>query len=150
MKFLGIPEKPMGEAIVVELNNNLSEIARLARIVNDFAQRHQIEAQTTRNMNLALDEILTNIISYGYDAGGEHRIIARFSLERGNWTVEVEDDGKPFNPLDAREPDTNQSLEERRIGGLGIHLVRKNVDELEYRRQKDKNILVMKLKVKGA
>jgi serine/threonine-protein kinase RsbW len=62
----------------------------------------------------------------------------------------VEDDGKPFNPLDAPEPDTNQLLEERPIGGLGIHLVRKNVDELEYRRQKDKNILIMKLKLKGA
>jgi phosphoserine phosphatase RsbU/P len=150
IKFLMTAEKPMAEAVVVELKNDLSEIARLARIVDDFARHHQIEAQTTRNMHLALDEILTNIISYGYDNGGEHHIIARFNLERGHWTVAVEDDGKPFNPLDAPEPDTNQLLEERPIGGLGIHLVRKNVDELEYRRQKDKNILIMKLKLKGA
>jgi anti-sigma regulatory factor (Ser/Thr protein kinase) len=139
----------MNEALAVVLKNQLSEIERLARLVDDLGQRHQIESRIIYNMKLALDEILTNIISYGYDDGGEHRIIARFSLERGNWTVEVEDDGKPFNPLDAPEPDTNQLLEERPIGGLGIHLVRKNVDELEYRRQKDKNILVMKLKVKG-
>ena len=150
IKFLMTAEKPMAEAAVVELKNDLSEIARLARIVDDFARHHQIEAQTTRNMHLVLDEILTNIISYGYDNGGEHHIIARFNLERGHWTVAVEDDGKPFNPLDAPEPDTNQLLEERPIGGLGIHLVRKNVDELEYRRQKDKNILIMKLKLKGA
>jgi phosphoserine phosphatase RsbU/P len=150
IKFLMTAEKPMAEAVVVELKNDLSEIARLARIVDDFARHHQIEAQTTRNMHLVLDEILTNIISYGYDNGGEHHIIARFNLERGHWTVAVEDDGKPFNPLDAPEPDTNQLLEERPIGGLGIHLVRKNVDELEYRRQKDKNILIMKLKLKGA
>ncbi len=106
----------MNKALAVVLKNQLSEIERLARLVDDLGQRHQIESRIIYNMKLALDEILTNIISYGYDDGGEHRIIARFSLERGNWTVEVEDDGKPFNPLDAPEPDTNQLLEERPIG----------------------------------
>jgi sigma-B regulation protein RsbU (phosphoserine phosphatase) len=147
--FLSTEENVLAKAVIVELKNDLSEIARLALIVDDFAQRHQVESQTARKMNLVLDEILTNIISYGYDDSGEHWITASFNLERGYWTVEVEDDGKPFNPLDTPEPDTHQLLEERPIGGLGIHLVRKNVDELEYRRQKDKNILVMKMKVKG-
>lgn len=140
----------MSEAIAVELKNSLSEIARLKRIVDEFARRHQIEAQTLRNMDLALDEILTNIISYGYDEGGEHRIVIRLALEQGKWTVEVEDDGRPFNPLTAPAPDTKQLLEERPIGGLGIHLVRKNIDELDYRRQQDRNILIMRLNVKGA
>ena len=140
----------MSEAIAVELKNSLSEIERLKRIVDEFARRHQIEAQTLRNMDLALDEILTNIISYGYDEGGEHRIVIRLALEQGKWTVEVEDDGRPFNPLTAPAPDTKQLLEERPIGGLGIHLVRKNMDELEYRRQQDRNILIMRLNVKGA
>ena len=143
-------EKPLSEAIAVELKNSLSEIARLKRIVDEFARRHQIEAQTLRNMDLALDEILTNIISYGYDEGGEHRIVIRLALEQGKWTVEVEDDGRPFNPLTAPAPDTKQLLEERPIGGLGIHLVRKNIDELDYRRQQDRNILIMRLNVKGA
>ena len=62
----------------------------------------------------------------------------------------MEDDGRPFNPLNVPEPDTKQLLEVRPIGGLGIHLVRKLIDELEYRRQNDKNILIMKLKVKEA
>ena len=140
----------MSEAVTVELKNSLSEIARLAGIIDDFGQRHQIEPQSLYNMKLALDETLTNIISYAYADGGEHRIATRLSLEQGKWTVEVEDDGRPFNPLTASEPDTKQSLEKRPIGGLGIHLVRKLVDELEYRRQQDRNILVMRLKVKGA
>ena len=54
-------------------------------------------------MKLALDEILTNVISYAYDDAGEHHITIRFSLEQGKWTVEVEDDGRPFNPSDAPE-----------------------------------------------
>ena len=140
----------MSEVIAVELKNQLSEIERLARIVDDFGRRHQIEAQIIYNMKLALDEILTNIISYAYDDAREHIIVVRLSLDQEKWTVEVEDDGRPFNPLNAPEPDTKQLLGERPIGGLGIHLVRKLIDELEYRRQKDKNILFMKLKVKGA
>ena len=67
-------------------------------------------------MKLALDEILTNVISYGYDDAGEHHITARFSLEQGKWTAEVEDGGRPFNPLKAPVADTKQSLEERRSG----------------------------------
>jgi anti-sigma regulatory factor (Ser/Thr protein kinase) len=101
-------------------------------------------------MKLALDEILTNIISYAYDDAKEHIIVIRLSLDQEKWTVEVEDDGRPFNPLNAPEPDTKQLLGERPIGGLGIYLVRKLIDELEYRRQNDRNILVMRLKVKGA
>jgi serine/threonine-protein kinase RsbW len=140
----------MSEVIAVELKNQLSEIERLAHIVDDFGRRHQIEPQIIYTMKLALDEILTNIISYAYDDAKEHIIVIRLSLDQEKWTVEVEDDGRPFNPLNAPEPDTKQLLGERPIGGLGIHLVRKLIDELEYRRQNDRNILVMRLKVKGA
>ena len=140
----------MSEVIAVELKNQLSEIERLARIVDDFGRRHQIEVQIIYTMKLALDEILTNIISYAYDDAREHIIVIRLSLDQEKWTVEVEDDGRPFNPLNAPEPDTKQLLGERPIGGLGIHLVRKLIDELEYRRQNDRNILVMRLKVKEA
>jgi len=138
------------EAIVVELKNSLLEIKRLVRIADDFGQRHRLDAQTSHNVKLALDEILTNIISYAYADAREHSIVTRFHLEHGKLTVEVQDDGRPFNPLNAPEPDTNQLLEERPIGGLGIHLVRKLMHELEYRRQNDRNILVMKLKIKEA
>src|SRR6185295_7891269 len=111
---------------------------------------HRLSAEISHNLKVALDEILTNVISYAYADGGEHSIITRFALEQGELTVEVEDGGRPFNPLNAPEADTKQSLEERPIGGLGIHLVRKLIDELQYRRQNDRNILTMRLKVKEA
>ena len=150
LKYLRTTEETTSETIVVELKNNLSEIERLARIVDDYGRRHQFDAATLHNMKVGLDEILTNVISYAYADSGEHSIITRFFLEPGRLTIEVEDDGRPFNPLNASEPDTKQLLEERQLGGLGIHLVRKLIDELEYRRQNDRNILVMRLKVKGA
>jgi len=149
LKYLLPAGETTRESIVVELKNNLPEIERLARITDDFGLRHQLN-ETSHNMKVALDEILTNVISYAYDDAREHIIVIRLSLDQEKWTVEVEDDGRPFNPLNAPEPDTKQLLGERPIGGLGIHLVRKLIDELEYRRQNDRNILVMRLKVKGA
>jgi sigma-B regulation protein RsbU (phosphoserine phosphatase) len=148
LKYLRNREEMLSSAIVVELKNNLSEIERLTRIADDFGRRHHIDAEASHHLKVALDEILTNIISYAYADAEEHSIVTRFSLEQGQLTVQVEDDGRPFNPLNAPEPDTKQLLEERPIGGLGIYLMRKLMDEVEYRRQNDRNILVMKLKVK--
>ena len=150
LKYLLTAGETTSETIVVELKNNLPEIQRLAHLADDFGQRHQLNAETSHNLKVALDEILTNVISYAYADGGEHSILTRFSLEQGKLTIEVEDDGRPFNPLNAPEPDTKQLLGERSIGGLGIHFVRKLIDELEYRRQNDRNILIMKLKVREA
>jgi serine/threonine-protein kinase RsbW len=67
-------------------------------------------------------------------------------MELGELKAEVEDDGQPFNPLEAPEVDTTKPLEERTIGGLGIHLVRKLMDGLDYQRQGDRNLLTMKKK----
>ena len=150
LKYLLTAEETTSETIVVELKNNLPEIERLVHIADDFGRCHRLNAETLHNVKVALDEILTNVISYAYADGGEHSIIIRFSLEQGRLIIAVEDDGRPFNPLNAPEPDTKQLLEERPLGGLGIHLVRKLIDELEYRRQNDRNILVMRLKVKEA
>ena len=91
-----------------------------------------------------MGEILTNIISYGYTDSGEHEITVRLSIEPGEMRVDVEDDGKPFNPLEAPEVDTTKPLEERALGGLGVHLVRKLTDGLEYQRHEGKNLLIMK------
>ena len=84
----------MSEATVVELKNRLPEIERVARIADDFGQRHRLNAETSHNLKVALDEILTNTISYAYADAREHSIITRFYLEQGHLTVEVEDDGK--------------------------------------------------------
>lgn len=71
---------------------------------------------------------MSNVISYGYDDREEHKIIVCLLMQQGKLTVEVENDGRPFNPLDAPEPDIEKPLEERTLGGLGIHLVRNVMD----------------------
>jgi anti-sigma regulatory factor (Ser/Thr protein kinase) len=140
----------MTERISVRLENKITELLRMSQALEAFGQLHQIPAKVLHAANLSLDEILTNIISYGYDDGNEHQIILRFALETGELILEVEDDGRPFNPLELPEPDTTSPLEERPVGGLGIHFVRKLMDAVEYSRKDGKNLLVMKKKTKEA
>ena len=143
--YFGTTEK-MREELEIKLNNKVSELERFNQTLTEFGQRHGLAPKVVHDLNLALEEILTNIISYGYTDNREHEIKVRLSVQPGEVKAEVEDDGQPFNPLEAPEPDTAKSLEERTIGGLGIHLVRKLMDDLEYKRQGERNLLTMKKK----
>ncbi|MEW6545122.1 MAG: ATP-binding protein [Nitrospirota bacterium] len=133
----------MTEAVVVTLHNRLSELERLSEAVTSFGEGHRLPEKTLYALNLALDEIVTNIISYGYDDQADHQINLRLSIGDGEVTAEVEDDGKPFNPLEAPEPDVTKPIEERQVGGLGIHLTRKLMDRLAYERRQGKNRLLL-------
>ena len=133
----------MGEKVSIELKSELSELGRLAQIVAEFGQRHQLSSEAQFHTILALEEILSNVISYAYDDSKEHQISVCLLLEQGDLTVEVEDDGAPFDPLEAPEPDMQKPLKERPLGGLGIHLVRNVMDRLEYRRRDGRNLLIM-------
>jgi len=143
LRYFGTTEK-MSEKLEIKLNNKISELGRFNRTLTEFGRRHGLAPRLVHDLNLALEEILTNIISYGYPDNREHEIKVRLSVQPGEVKAEVEDDGQPFNPLEASEPDTAQSLQERTIGGLGIHLVRKLMDNLEYKRQGDRNLLTIK------
>jgi len=94
-------------------------------------------------LKLIFDELLNNVISYAYRDDAEHDIETRVELTGKRLTVTISDDGVPFNPLSLATPDTNLSLEEREIGGLGIHLVRNLVDDVSYQRRIDKNVMTM-------
>lgn len=137
----------MGDAVSVVLTNHLPEIQRLNGILEGFAEQHQLSQRVLYSVNLALDEILTNVISYGYEDGGEHQIQVRISLDADVLTAEVEDDGRPFNPLEQADPDLGAVPEDRPIGGLGIYLLKTMLDSVEYRNQGGRNLLVMKKRV---
>jgi serine/threonine-protein kinase RsbW len=136
----------MSEELEIKLNNKLSELEQFNHILTEFGRRRALAPKVVHDLHLAVEEILTNIISYAYTDGREHEIRLRLSAQPGEIKVEVEDDGRFFNPLEASEPDITQSLEERTLGGLGIHLVRKLMDGLEYKRQGDRNLLTIKKK----
>jgi phosphoserine phosphatase RsbU/P len=137
------PKEAEQSTVSVQLRNDLSEIQRLNQIVTEFAVQHDLAAELTFRVNLVLEEIVANVISYGYDDRLEHEISVRLSWQDPRIELEIKDDGRPFNPLEAPQPETESPLVEKPVGGLGIHLVRRMVDHLEYRREGDKNCLVL-------
>ncbi len=134
------------DMLILELKNEISEIERLSESVEKFGQDHNLPSRVLFDMTLVLEEIVTNVISYGFVGNGEHHIVVRLSLNQGVLTAAVEDDGRPFNPLEAPVSGTDAPLEKGPMGGFGIHIVRKAMDEIEYRRENNRNILVMSKK----
>jgi serine/threonine-protein kinase RsbW len=129
--------------LVLNLRNDQAEIVRLARLVTEFCARHGLAEATAAQLNLALDEAITNIIDYAYDDAGEHVITVRVSVMAGALTAELIDDGREFDPLLVAAADSATPLAERPVGGLGIHLVRHLVDDIRYRREGARNHLVL-------
>ena len=137
----------MKNELSVKLNNNKKEISRLKREFNKFGEFHQLPKKIFANMHVALEEVLTNVVKYGYTDEEEHQIVVHFRLKSNMIEVEVIDDARPFNILDVDEPITQIPFEEKSIGGLGIHLVKNLMDEVEYHRRKGLNQLFLRAKI---
>ena len=95
------------------------------------------------HIKLAAEEVIVNIISYAYPEGEGDIEINCSRRDDGALKIEIIDEGAPFDPLSLPEPDVNASLEERKICGLGIYLVRRVMDEMNYRREEGKNVLTL-------
>lgn len=130
--------------LTLRIENRLSEVERATEIVEAYCAEQGIAPAIAYRVQLAIEEILTNAIKYGFDDGKPHA--AEFSLRRDGeeLVLEISDDGKPFDPTQAPPPKLNAALEERRIGGLGVYLVRTMMDEIAYRRSDGRNHLVMR------
>ena len=133
-----------------KLKSKLSELNTLSRHIEDCGNVMELPQKCLFEINLGLDELFTNIISYGFEDELEHQI--KFSLAKDKETliVQVEDDGIPFDPLDASGPDLSQDIDSINIGGLGIHLVKKMMDDIDYQRVEGKNKLILRKSVDAA
>ena len=134
---------PHAAARSFTIGNDLAEIGRLAEAIDDFCGEHGLGGEVAHAFNLALDELLTNTISYGYDDAETHRITIGLSVSGPRVTAVVEDDGRAFDPTQAGEPDIEADLDDRPIGGLGIHFVRAMMDEIGYERVEGRNRLTL-------
>ena len=121
------------ESHELRIDNDIAEIGRVAALVDSVGADHKLPNEVIVALNVSLDEILNNIISYGYGDAGHHEIVVRLEIRSGRVEVVVEDDGKPFNPLAAPPPDL--AAEHHAVGGVGIHFVRNLTDELTYTRR---------------
>src|SRR5262245_60985548 len=123
------------------LTNDLAEVPRLAARVDAFGQSWNIPARIVGRFNVALEEAVTNAISYAFPDGGRHEIEVRVEFRGGELCASISDDGQPFDPLSQPAPDTRAGIAARKVGGLGIHLLRSLMQSVEYRRVNDRNVL---------
>ena len=116
-------------------------------MVDRFGTECSLSEDHLVTLNLILDEMVSNVIKYGYDDDQKHQIKVEVVVEPSLMTIEVQDDGKAFNPLEAPLPDFDIPLEQRRIGGLGVYIVKAMCDEVVYKRENERNILTMRKKL---
>jgi serine/threonine-protein kinase RsbW len=128
--------------VSLTIGSDINEIPRVSSALEAVMGNHGFPEEDILDTQLAVEEAVTNIILHGYrDGGGEILIQCRAS--RGIVEIQLEDRAPPFNPLSLPEPDLDGDIEARQIGGLGIFLVRRVMDEILYRFEEGKNILVL-------
>jgi serine/threonine-protein kinase RsbW len=135
-------------SITVRLPADLREIERLNRVIRQFGDLHEVPSRVLYAVNLALDEVVTNVVRHGFDNPKEEEVVAHVTARSREVVTEVTDAGRTFDPLTVPPPDLTAPLSERSLGGLGIHLIRSLMDEVEYRRENGKNVLTMRKRIR--
>lgn len=126
------------------IGNRRADVAAFSDVFEGFCLTHRIETVVMRAFQVAFDELLTNIVDYAHSDGDDHSIEVRLRLADHLMQAEVIDSGAPFNPLlDSHAPDVGLEIGDRPVGGLGIHLVRTLMDEVSYRRERERNHLLL-------
>ncbi len=126
------------------LHNDIQQIPQLAEFVETIAEEKLLDQSLAMSLNLALEEAVTNVILYAYPKGADGLVDVEAILKPHSLEFIITDSGVPFDPTAVPEADVTLSADERPIGGLGIYLVNKLMDELHYQRIDDKNVLSMK------
>ena len=129
--------------VTLELANKRSEVGRLTETVDRFAQQIGMTDEDLHDVHLILDELVINVIKYAFRDGKSHTIGVRLALDGRRLTMTIDDDGREFDPTKAPTPDLDIPIEERPIGGLGIHIVRTLSDSVTYHRTHGRNTLTV-------
>jgi sigma-B regulation protein RsbU (phosphoserine phosphatase) len=133
------------EATTLVLKNNLAGLSELNVTLKKLLERQVLGQRSFHDIGLVLEEVIVNIISHAYSDAREHEIFVDIEAKGEDVSLRVQDDGIPFNPLEFPPPDLNAPLEERPVGGLGIHMVRSLAKAVAYERKNECNILTMTL-----
>ena len=130
-----------------EFNANTKELNNVISYLDDYLNENNISKKIVNQLELVIEELFVNICNYAYEGKSGY---FKITLENNDnkIIITLEDEGIKFNPLEKEEPDTTLSIEERNVGGLGILLAKKNLDNIKYRREDNKNILILEKIIK--
>jgi len=131
----------------ITLSNRIDELTRISSFLKKCSDHWGIPAPVTLSLNLVMEEAFTNVVQYAYLDNHDHDIDLIIKKKDKELEITLIDDGKQYDPTQEKEPDINLSANERPIGGLGVFLIKKTMDNVSYFRKDNKNHLVMVKKV---
>jgi anti-sigma regulatory factor (Ser/Thr protein kinase) len=132
----------------LRIANRIAELQKVVAFVERFGREHGLPGRVVNDLNLCLDEIINNAISYGYDDDARHEIAISLQFDRGAVVAALKDDARPFDPRLREKPHFSGDLESRKIGGLGLHFVNSLMDEIDYTRANGYNYIKLKKRLK--
>ena len=130
----------------IRLSNDVQEIPLLNAFVDEICEFNGLDEMITMQMNLAIEEAVVNVMNYAYPEGTKGYVVITAMSDDECLQFVISDSGKPFDPTTKEEVDTTLPVDERRIGGLGIFLVRRMMDNVKYEYKDGQNILTLKKK----
>jgi anti-sigma regulatory factor (Ser/Thr protein kinase) len=131
------------------IENRIEELTSLAEKIDEMAEDWELSKAIAMNINLVIEEAVSNIIFYAFNDNDKHEIDITVTFDDKVLTIKITDNGKPFNPLLQKQPDINLPAEERPVGGLGIFLISQIMDKKNYTRRKNQNILTLNKSIKN-
>jgi len=129
----------VAETTDVTIRNDLAEIAALRDAVDRVGVKSRIPSAALNDLQIVLDEIVSNVIKYAWPAGGVHEVRVRLTVDGGAIEAEVIDDGQPYDPREAPAPMPATPGRRPRPGGLGVHIAKQLVDGFDYERKEPHN-----------
>lgn len=133
----------MSNQLSLNLESSLDALGEIERALTEFGAEHEWPDDLLFHVQLTLDELATNVINHGYGAGG-HSFQITIKSNPEAVQIELVDEARPFDPLqDAPQPAIDAGVHERKVGGLGVYIVKELMDEMEYRREGGKNRLIL-------
>jgi serine/threonine-protein kinase RsbW len=141
--------RPAMQNAEIRIANQLTEISRVVDALEAFARSHGLSDRVRHDVSIAVDEVISNIIHHSYRDDAAHSITVRLTLVPGELHAEIVDDGAAFDPVVHDTPRPSGSVEERELGGLGLHLVKSLMDNVCYVRLGNSNHLTLIKKTAG-
>ncbi len=125
------------------IRNEIAQLAILSEAMERIGAEHGLAQKQLIQLQVALDEMVSNVIKYAWSDGGSHDIRVRITVSRGQVAIEIADDGRPFDPLGAPPPPPHGPRQRPRPGGVGIHMLKQFMEKVEYARIGGHNCLTM-------
>jgi serine/threonine-protein kinase RsbW len=129
----------MAHAVDVRIRNDISDVGIVRDTLDNLAREFRIPVRALTQLQVALDEIVSNVIKYSWDDGGQHEFHVRITVRPDRVDLEIFDDGREFDPVTALLPNHAPEGRQPRPGGLGIHIIKKLVDRFAYERIEGRN-----------